>query len=82
MENIKQKNLNIIYKILSNQKLEYFTNNLDQIIVSIKDDTVVIVVYNNGNMTIYSECTTAVHGINGDYERNLLMVINDYYITK
>ena len=44
MENIKQKNLNTIYKILSNQNLEYFTNDLDQIIVPIKDDTVVIVV--------------------------------------
>ena len=81
MENIKQKNLNIIYKILSNQNLEYFTNDLGQIIVTIKDDTVTIIIYNNGNMTIYSKCTSAVHGINGDYERNLLMVINEYYIT-
>ena len=81
MENIKQKNLEIIYKILSNQNLEYFTNDLDQIIVSIKDDTVVIIIYNNGNMTIYSKCTDAVHGIHGDYERHLLRVIDDYCIS-
>ena len=81
MENIKQKNLEIIYKILSKQNLEYFTNDLDQIIVSLKDDTVVISIYNNENMTIYSKCTTAVHGINGDHEKHLSRVINDYCIT-
>ena len=82
MENIKQKNLNIIYKILNNQNLEYFTNDLGQIIVTIKDDTVVIIIYNNGNMMIYSKCTSAVHGINDNYEKHLSRVIDDYYITK
>ena len=81
MENIKEKNLETIYRILNRKNLKYFINDMDQIIVSLKDDTVVISVYHSGNMVIYSKCTDAVHGINDNYEKHLSRVIDGYCIT-